>query len=173
LGITRLLSGVGRMLQSRGRLHFYWVHTLWIVNVFLYIVLNWWILFRWQQQTQWTFFLFMFLLISPTITFLLSVLLFPNPIRENTDLDQHFYDNSRWFFILAALLPLVDLADTLLKGIPHFFEQGPFYIVTISLLTVLMVIALLTKKRWYHCFFAIFFLVYILVFISINLLVLA
>ncbi len=169
LGITRLLSGIGRMLQTRGRLHFYWVQTVWIINVFLYIVLNWWILFRWQTQTQWTFFLFMFLLISPTINFLLSVLLFPNPIREDTDLKQHFFDNSRWFFILGALMPAIDATDTLLKGVPHFLEQGPFYIITIVLLTTLMIIAALTKKPWYHGFFAVFFLVYILVFISINL----
>ena len=52
LGITRILTGLGRLMQQRGRVKNYWVHLLWMMNVFLYLVLNWWILFRWQSQTN-------------------------------------------------------------------------------------------------------------------------
>src|SRR5262249_28631394 len=31
LGMTRLLGGVGEMLQARSRPHVYWVHAIWIV----------------------------------------------------------------------------------------------------------------------------------------------
>jgi hypothetical protein len=48
LGITRVLTGVGKVLQLRGSVRFTWVHTLWAGNVFLWLLLNWWILYRWR-----------------------------------------------------------------------------------------------------------------------------
>ncbi len=80
LGITQILTGLGRLLQARGRVGLYWVHLLWALNVFLFLVLNWWILYRWHTQTTWTFFLFLFVLLSPTVAFLLTMLLFPDPL---------------------------------------------------------------------------------------------
>jgi len=41
LGITRILTGLGRILQMRGSVRTYWVHTLWTGNVFLWLLLNW------------------------------------------------------------------------------------------------------------------------------------
>ncbi len=35
LGMTRVLAGVGEMLQAGSRRHIYWVHVIWIVNLFL------------------------------------------------------------------------------------------------------------------------------------------
>jgi hypothetical protein len=173
IGITRLLSGVGILLQKRKQITIYWVHLLWTLNVFLFLVLNWWILFRWQGQQEWNFFLFSFLLLSPTIAFLLSVILYPDISNEKIDYKQHFYTNHRWFFSLAALLPLIDVVDTLLKGYSHFLAQGPLYIITIILIFSLSLLAALTKNEKYHKSFAVFFLLYILMFISINLNILA
>jgi hypothetical protein len=171
LGITRVLTGIGRLLQFRGHVQLYWVHLLWSLNVFLYLVLNWWILFRWAAQGQWNFFLFLFVLLSPTVAYLLSELLFPIPLEDGVDFKQHFYLNHRWFFVLAALLPLIDAVDTLLKGREHFAAQGPFYVLTILLLFGLNVTAAWTKRERFHEAFSIFFLIYLLIFISVNLLV--
>ena len=41
LGIAPILAGVGEMLQARSRRHIYWVHAVWIVNLFLYLVIAW------------------------------------------------------------------------------------------------------------------------------------
>jgi hypothetical protein len=76
LGMTRVLAGVGDMLQARSHRRIYWVHAVWIVNLFLYLVVAWWIFYRWRTQQTWTFFLFVFVLISPTILYLASLLLF-------------------------------------------------------------------------------------------------
>jgi hypothetical protein len=169
LGITRLLTGIGKILERREKVHNYWVHLLWSLNVFLFMVLNWWILFRWQFQQVWSFPLFLFLLLTPTVTFLLTVILFREPFEEPMDFQKHFYEDHRWFFAIAALLPPLDFVDTVLKGVPHLIAQGPIYIITITLITVLSIIGSLTKNRTYHKFFAVFFLVYISIFISINL----
>lgn len=169
LGITRVLSGCGELLQIRLHTRLYWVHLLWGLNLFLYLVLNWWILFRWHTQSQWTFFIFLFVLLSPTVGFLLSVILFPHPISDGMDLHQHFYTNRRWFFVLASMLPPIDALDTVLKGWDHFVAQGPFYVLTLLLLLVLSLLAAFVKSEKYHAFFAVFFLLYLLAFISINL----
>ncbi len=169
LGITRVLGGFGAMLGHRRKHSLYWVHLVWLLNVFLWLLLNWWILFRWHQQETWTFFLFAFVLLSPIVAFLLSVLLVPEPISEGLDFKQHFYANQRAFFALAALLPPIDMTDTLLKGWAHFQAQGVVYPVAIGVWFVMMVTAAVTHSQRYHAVFSIFFLISLLVFISLNL----
>jgi hypothetical protein len=117
--------------------------------------------------------LFIFVLLTPIVAFLLTVLLFPEHIEDGLDLRDHFYKNRSWFFVLGSFLPPLDTIDTLLKGRQHFIDQGIIYPITILLLFILMVIAARTSSRRYHAFFAIFILLYILIFISINLRVLS
>lgn len=135
----------------------------------MFMTLNWWILFRWQTQELWSFPFLLFLLLTPTVTFLQSVILFSDHFHQGIDLKDSFYSKNHWFFALASLLPLLDFVDTLLKGVPHLVAQGPIYLVTIGLITALSILATLTKNENYHKFFAAFFLVYISIFISINL----
>jgi hypothetical protein len=169
LGITRIFTGIGRIVQLRKEIELYWVHLMWVGNVFLWMLLNWWILYRWRTFEVWSFFLFIFVLISPIIAFLLSVILLPEPIESGINFKSYFFENSKWFFSLAALLPLLDAVDTGLKGWEHFVAQGPIYVVTIALIFTLCVIGSRTKREVYHAAFAVFFLIYILIFISINL----
>jgi hypothetical protein len=90
------------MLQARSRHRIYWVHVIWIVNLFLYLVIARWIFYRWRDQQPWTFYLFLFVLISPTILYLASLLLFPREGDVDTAIDYkaHYYANHRAFFIL-------------------------------------------------------------------------
>lgn len=169
LSITRILTGVGRLLQLRREIRIYWVHLVWSLNLFIFATLIWWIQYRWQTQAQWTFFLFLFVLTSPALAFLESVLLFPDSIDKGTDMHEHYFANHRWFFVLGALLSLLDGVDTYLKGWDHFVAQGPLYIVTLSLIFVLSMIAAVTRNEKYHAFYAVFFLVYLLAYITINL----
>src|SRR5678809_365467 len=132
LGMTRVLGGVGEMLQARSRHRIYWVHVIWIVNLFLYLVIAWWIFYRWRDQQPWNFYLFLFVLISPTILYLASLLLFPRERDVDTAIDYkaHYYANHRAFFILFALFIPVDILDSLLKGVPHLLSLGPIYFVS-------------------------------------------
>lgn len=116
--------------------------------------------------------MFGFLVLSPTIAFLLAALLFPDTIDDNSDLKDHYFHNHRAFFLLASTLAPIDAVDTLLKGVPHFLAQGPLYLLTIARSTGLNLIAARSKSERFHKFFAVFFLFYLLVFIGINLRVL-
>jgi len=161
LGMTRVLAGVGEMLQARSRRRVYWVHAIWIINVFLYLVVAWWIFYRWRNQQPWTFFLFIFVLISPTLLYLASLLLFPREGDVDSALDYktHYYANHRAFFILFALFAPVDIVDSLLKGVPHFLNLGLPYIVINVLFLAGLVTAAITRNERYHQFYAIYFLV--------------
>jgi hypothetical protein len=160
LGMTRVLAGVGEMLEARSHRRLYWVHIIWTLNVFIYLVIAWWVFYRWRNEQTWTFFLFVFVLISPTILYLASLLLFPREggVDESIDYKTHFYANHRAFFIIFALYAPVDLVDTLLKGIPHFFELGSLYIISLVLFLVGSTTAAITRNERYHQFYAIFFL---------------
>jgi hypothetical protein len=114
----------------------------------------------------------LFLLLSPTTSFLLSVILFPDAIKES-DFKLHFGENRRAFFVLAALLPPLDAVDTLLKGWVHFQAQGVLYPVFLSSIFVLCIIGAIWKNETYHKIFSVFFLIYILAFILVNLNILA
>jgi hypothetical protein len=160
LGMTRVLASVGEMLQARSHRHIYWVHAIWIVNLFLYLVIAWWIFYRWRNQQSWTFFLFIFVLISPTILYLASIVLFPREgdVDLAVNYKTHYYANNRTFFILFVLFTPIDIVDSLLKGLPHFLELGPRYYISSLVYFAGMLTAAITRNERYHQFYAIFFL---------------
>lgn len=161
LGMTRVVAGIGEMLQVRSVKSIYWVHAVWVVNLFLFLVVAWWIFYRWRNQAEWTYFLFIFVLIAPTILYLASVVLFPPERRadegEDADYRSHFYRNHRSFFILFALWVPIDVADTLLKGTAHFLALGPAYSASAIILSVLLVTAAVTRNERFHAFAAVYF----------------
>jgi hypothetical protein len=161
LGMTRVLAGVGEMLQARRQHRIYWVHIVWIINVFIYLVVAWWIFYRWRNQQSWNFYLFVFVLISPTILYLASMLLFPREggSDESVDYKAHYYANHRAFFVIFSLFTVVDIVDTLLKGVAHFFELGTPYIISSVLYFAGMLTAAITQNERYHEFYCVFFLV--------------
>jgi hypothetical protein len=166
LAATRLLTGIGEMIETRDR-KTYWVHLLWVLNTFLYIVMIWWIIYRWRNTQQWTFYHFLFLLLGPTVLYLLTVLLFPD--GNQRDYRAHYYAWRRPFFLIFALLAPLDLIDTLLKGSQHFRELGWRYVGTLMFGWMLCVLAALTSNPRFHAVFSIFYLVYLLTWITFGL----
>src|SRR4029453_2424087 len=160
LGMTRVLAGVGEMLQARSHRQIYWVHAVWIINLFLYLVIAWWIFYRWRNQQPWMFFLFVFFLISPTLLYLASLLLFPRErdVDRAINYKMHYYANHRAFFILFGLFTPVDIVDSLLKGVPHLLALGPIYLLSGLLYFAGLMTAAITRNERYHEFYAIFFL---------------
>ena len=150
-----------KMLQARIHRRIYWVHVIWTLNLFIYLIVAWWIFYRWRNQQEWTFLLFVFVLISPTVLYLASMLLFPrdSTADESVDYKTHYYANHRAFFAIFSMFTIVDIADTLLKGIPHFLALGKPYAISSMLYFTGMVTAAITQNERYHQFYAIFFLV--------------
>ena len=160
LGMTRVLQGVGEMLQARRRRHIYWVQIVWATNLFIYLVIAWWIFYRWRNQQPWNFYLFIFVLISPTILYLASLLLFPSEsdLDKPVDYKAHYYANHRAFFIIFSLWTPVDIVDSLLKGWAHFLELGITYDVSGTLFFAGLVTAAITRNETYHKIYSVCFL---------------
>jgi hypothetical protein len=107
LAVTRVVGGLGQLMQKRKRRRSYWVHTLWLLNLLLVIVIVWWFAYRWRTYERWTFFLFLWLLLSPIVLYLIASLLFPDPDDEQPITDWRiistriigtFFFSSRSFF---------------------------------------------------------------------------
>ncbi|MFL6539921.1 MAG: hypothetical protein ACJ8HU_04105 [Chthoniobacterales bacterium] len=163
LGMTQVLTGVGEMLQARSRRQVYWIHAVWVFNLFLFLVIAWWIFYRWRNVTEWTYYLFLFVLIAPTLLYLASLVLFPPPERHGEsvhDYKTHYYANRRGFFILFGLWIPVDVTDTLLKGSQHFLSLGIPYIASAIILLFLFALAATTRDERVHGFLAIYFFVH-------------
>lgn len=172
LAVTRLVGGFGQLLQTRARTAPYWIHTFWMVNVLLTMIITWWVQYRWRNAQHWTLFLFLWLLVAPLILYLAAALLFPND-QEATEVRSwrdHYFANSRKVFILLSLTFAADLTDTLLKGLDYFWSLGPLYYGSQSMHMVLCLVAAAIKNPVYHGAFAIFFLLYNLGMLGSNLL---
>jgi hypothetical protein len=82
LGVSRLLSGVARIVQHPKEYKVYWVHLVWSLFVFLYLIHFWWWEYRLQVIQQWTFPLYFFISMYAVIQYLLCVLLFPEEMAD-------------------------------------------------------------------------------------------
>jgi cell division protein FtsW (lipid II flippase) len=115
LAVTRVIGGLGNIIQTRRRKHVYWVHIVWMMNLLLTITIVWWVAYRWRTQQHWTFFLFLWLLLTPTLLYLISALIFPDTDEAQmvTDWENYYYESHRDIFMLYALVFPIDLVDTL------------------------------------------------------------
>jgi hypothetical protein len=99
-------------------------------------------------------------LISPTILYLASLILFPSEadLDKPVDYKAHYYANHRVFFIIFSLWTPVDIVDSLLKGWAHFLELGITYDVSGVLFFTGLVMAAITRNETYHKIYSVFFL---------------
>lgn len=171
LSVTRTVGGVGHLLQTRKRRPPFWIHSLWLLNLLVLVALMWFIAYRWRANEHWTFFLFVWLLITPTILYLISSLLFPeqDDAEPISNWETYFFDHHREIFLLFAALFPIDLIDTALKGWQHLRDQGPVYPVTMLVWLVLCLIAAFTKNKAFHGCFAVVFMMWNLAFAGMML----
>jgi hypothetical protein len=110
LGMSRLLGGVGRIVQHPRLYKVYWVHLVWTLFLFLYMIHFWWWEFRLFNIHVWTFPLYFFIALYAVLLFLLCVLFFPEEMADYTGFKDYFYSRRQWIFALMTLLFLADFA---------------------------------------------------------------
>ncbi|MER9772990.1 hypothetical protein [Mesorhizobium sp. M0220] len=165
LGVTRLLSGLARIVQHPGQYRLYPVHLAWVASVLLMLVHFWWWEFGLFQIENWTFGKYLFIIFYAVTLFLLCALLFPDSMLDYTSYEDFFYSRRAWFFGLLAATYLLDVIDTLLKGPEHFAHFGIEYLIRTPVFVVLCVIAILLRDRRFHIAFVAGALVYQISFI--------
>lgn len=159
LGLTRLLTGVGRALETRRNLRFYWVQGVWVVNLGLLFVIFWWAtLFGHADRESWLFPNFAVLLLYAVFLFLASVLIIPSDFEEGIDLEAHFFEVRPWFFTILALVSVAEFADTFLHGgFERVLGFGTYYILLLASCLICGIIGAMTANRRFHATVALAF----------------
>lgn len=160
LGLTRILSGLARMVEHPGRNPVSATHLLWVAVILLSIIHFWWWEFALIELGAWRFELFVFLLGYAFLWFVLACLLFPGDLAEHDTYEAYFLSRRRWFFGLFAATFAADLIDTAIKGADHFRALGPEYPARIAAGIVLCAVAAWTGNRRFHLLFAALYLAY-------------
>jgi hypothetical protein len=165
LGMSRLLGGVGRIVQHPRLYKVYWVHLVWTLFLFLYMIHFWWWEFRLVNIHVWTFPLYFFIALYAVLLFLLCVLFFPEEMADYTGFKDYFYSRRQWIFALMTLLFLADFADTLIKGRDYLHSLGPLYYARTLSGILLSAAAFKIKNERFQEFFALFALLFEIVII--------
>jgi hypothetical protein len=121
LAITQVLKGFRLLMLTPSRLRVYWPSVLWAIILLLIDVQSWWAMYTLRYFKHWSFFDFAVVLAEMVPLYLLAALVFPNVELEGAiDLRTHYFQNHRWFFILAILLILLSISKPLV-----LFGQWP------------------------------------------------
>lgn len=156
LGITHLLTGLGRFLGGPDSPRVFWVHVVWTVNLILYQAFFWWFTFKWADQGTWTFALFLFVLTYAILLYLLAVILYPVELLPGFDFRDHFYRRRKWFFSLLTFVFVVDAVDSLLKGPENIAAGGTLGSVYIIGMLGGALVAAFVKHPLFHQIYSVF-----------------
>jgi hypothetical protein len=153
LGITQLLSALGRSLEYRDRDRLYWPSIAWFGVLLLAHIQTWWSFFGLRDHTSWNFLQFVFVLLQPIGLYLLSVLTLPSPGSDSTNLKKWYFANRRVFFMLMMVFLVLSLMrDLVISGsLPeskNLFFHVVFFIASL--------VATLTANERFHKAMALF-----------------
>ena len=144
LGITHLLSGVGRMIHRRGQYKPDAVHILWTAATFWILILNWWVFFESRRLEEWSFTLFLIVIVWAVLFFLMAVVLYPPDMSEGEDYAAVFERNRTWFLGLFVASSVSDIVLTASRG---DLLEPPTYLPFVLHLTVLGALGIVIKSR--------------------------
>ena len=159
LTVTRVMSGLGEMIQAANRSRVYWVHVLWHGTLGLQVLVSWWLLYRWHTAPEWNFLLFVWITTPSIMLYLAAAILIPGELETtgSENWRDYYFRNCRGFFLILFAIAPQDIVDTLLKGWKHFLDQGPLYVPFLTFWAAGMLVAAITRNETYHKVWAILF----------------
>ena len=156
LGATRLLSGAGGAIYRRHTNPLDEVHMVWTVTVLLLLVLNWWVIFAWRDETQWSFDTFLVLIMWAVSHYMLVIALYPPDLSDADLLSELFPRNRVWFFSNLAVLAGLDIVQTAMRG--DLFRPV-YYLPFVGHYIALAVAGIVVRRHAFDRFFAWYMLV--------------
>lgn len=155
LSLSKLLSGLAGFIQHPSRQRVFATHLVWVFFALLSLVHFWWFEFYLNGVHRWTFGVYLLVIAYASLYYLVSVLLFPDKMEEYAGYSEYFLSRRKWFFGLIALIFLMDIADTAIKGSEHFFSFGLIYPLRNIAFVAAALVAIRTSNRRFHLTFAI------------------
>jgi hypothetical protein len=154
LGLTRVLRGVGQIIQYRDRIDTYWLHLAWVAILFVFHVQFWWSLYGVRTVERWSFPAFLLSLVPPAVLYLMAVVHFPEGMDEGVDLEAYFFEHHRSFFVLFAVAVASSVVVSLAIA-PGQVERSALRVAANQGLVVLLsLVAAWTRNEIYHGVFA-------------------
>ena len=160
LGLTHLLRHVARIVERPQAHRIHGVHLLWAAFMFVYVLHFWWWQFSLSHQAHWNFTLYLYVTLYALLLYLLCALVFPESLADGVGYREYYYGRRRWFFGLLALMFVVDIGDTLIKGPAYLQSLGAEYWFRNGVFIVASLIASVTARPPFHLLFAIAALLY-------------
>jgi len=118
LGVSLLVRSVGQVIEARDRVRLYWVHTCWVVLVFVGHVVSWFALWDYADHAPWTVLQALLLLCVPILLYLISHLAVPELDDDRLhDMREYYYRHARWTpGLLLAVLVTGAVAHVVIEG---------------------------------------------------------
>ena len=151
LGITHLLAGVGRTIHRRAESNVDALHSLWSAATFWILVLNWWVFFQSRTFTNWSFGVFLVVIVWAVLFYLMTVILYPPDLGEAESYGEVFERNRRWFLGLFVASSLSDVGLTAILG---DLLDPPQYLPFVGHFVVLGIVGMSIKTRRFQLFLA-------------------
>lgn len=146
LGLTHLLSGLGRAFYARELYRMDPVHVAWTITILFLLVLNWWVFLLWRDFDRWTFAVFFTTVIWTTSMYMLAVILYPPNLPDDANYREVFQQNRTWFLISFMVMCLLDLLVSSQRDgrIPE-----PFYLGFVGHYALIAFLGVFIRSRWY------------------------
>lgn len=112
LAVVHLLGGVSLILDRRVIARLYWVHMVWVANMFSLICWVWWANWQLNDIEAFSVFHYIAMVLFSVVVYLMCGLLFPVKGNEVEDFHEQFEMNRARFFYLAQVM----LVAAMLKG---------------------------------------------------------
>ena len=126
LGITEVTISWGRLIQSRARVTFSAIHGFWSAFLLVMMIQLWWGFWNFRTVEEWSF-LALVAVVAEAVTLVLCALLMSprDPGPDHLDLERHYLENARPFFLLGGLLLVqLTLVDDLVLGTPFLHPEN-------------------------------------------------
>jgi hypothetical protein len=160
LAVTRLVAGVGGLIEKPGRRQLWLVHLGWVAWALLEVLAFWWWEFRLSHIAHWSLGLYAFVFVYACMYYLLAVLIFPDDIDSYDGFQAYFLSRRAWFFGLAAATAVMDVVDTAIKGGGYLGSLGWEYPVRIAGLILLFGLGAWTRDLRAHKALVVIVLIY-------------
>lgn len=155
LAMTRLISGLAGFVQHPTRRKVHPTHLLWSIYMLLGVMHFWWFEFALGRTAVWTFELYLFLISYAIAFYFTCALLYPDGLDEYGGYRDYFRARRGWFYGFLALLALLDLVDSWVKGPEHFRALGPVYPYRQAMIALAALAAIGIRHDRFHLGFAV------------------
>lgn len=148
LGISEIISTWARLLRHRSVVTFYWIHAYWTVVILLLLIQFWWAFWNYSDLEPWSFGALLAIVAEGIAMVLTGLVLTPDKnIGASLDLKSEFFDNSRLFFLMAAItLSFLTMADVVILDLPLLHIENIVRMFSI----LLVIIGALSKSEVVH-----------------------